>query len=126
MEFLIPIVLALLLVSGFVTWMVLNATRKGGSNAEGGGQPGIGRDETPLGYTSEHAGEQSREGVTVGPVDAERAGGTGRPPRSYAGTGEAGGRRASGEPGDREDDSRASGDDGEPRSDSERLANRRR
>jgi hypothetical protein len=66
MEYVIPIVLVLLLIAGFVTFMVLNATNKSGPVADRGdeGAPGIGSDATPLGDTTEHAGEQSEEGTT--------------------------------------------------------------
>jgi hypothetical protein len=66
MEYVIPIVLVLLLVAGFVTFMVLNATNKSGPVADRGdeGAPGMGSDPTPLGDTSEHAGEQSEAGTT--------------------------------------------------------------
>ena len=64
MEYVIPAVLVILLVGGFVAFMVLNATKKQGSAAKGDDGPGIGTDDTPLGDTSEHAGEQNEEGVT--------------------------------------------------------------
>jgi hypothetical protein len=68
MEYVIPAVLVLLLVAGFVTFLVFNATRKSGPVAAGGdeGPPGIGQDEeTPLGDTPEHAGEQTEAGTTA-------------------------------------------------------------
>ena len=37
-------------------------------------------DETPVGDTSQHAGEQTEEGTTVGGQDAAAHGGTGAPP----------------------------------------------
>jgi hypothetical protein len=66
MEYVIPIVLVLLLVAGFVTFLVLNATNKSGPVADRGdeGAPGVGRDPTPLGDTTEHAGEQTEHGTT--------------------------------------------------------------
>ena len=64
MEYVIPAVLVILLIGGFVAFMVLNATKKQGPAAKGDGAPGIGTDDTPLGDTSELAGEQSAEGVT--------------------------------------------------------------
>jgi len=86
MEYVIPIVIVVLLVAGFVTFMVLNATKKSGPAADGRdeGAPGMGGDETPLGDTDEHAGEQTPAGTTVGPQDADEAGGTGRPAQSGA------------------------------------------
>ena len=63
-----PRPLVILLVAGFVAFLVINAAEKGGPNAEGeGGPPGIGADdETPLGDTTQHAGEQTPEGTTPG------------------------------------------------------------
>ena len=51
------VLLSLLLIAGFVTFMVLNATKKSGPAADTReeGAPGIGADETPLGDTTEHA-----------------------------------------------------------------------
>lgn len=87
MEYVLVGVLVLILVGGFVTFMVLNATKKSGPNAEGEqGAPGMGQDDTPLGDTSEHAGEQTSSGETVGGQDAEASGGSGRPTRGYEGT----------------------------------------
>jgi len=65
MEYLIPLVLVLLLVAGFVTFLVLNATKKSGPAATGDDAPGIGADEAPLGDTTQHAGEQNEDGATV-------------------------------------------------------------
>ncbi|HYI20357.1 MAG TPA: hypothetical protein VD836_16685 [Solirubrobacteraceae bacterium] len=80
MEYVIPILLVILLVAGFVTFLVMNAAKKGGANAEGDpGPPGIGPDETPLGDTSQHAGEQTREGTTPRGQDDRRFAGRGRP-----------------------------------------------
>ena len=45
-------------------------------------------DETPLGDTDEHAGEQTEDGRTVGGQDADVHGGTGAPPRRMAGGGQ--------------------------------------
>ena len=62
MEYLIPIVLVVLVVGGFVTFLVLNATKKRGPAAHGEGPPGIGADRTPLGDTSEHADTEPEAG----------------------------------------------------------------
>jgi hypothetical protein len=64
MEYVIPIIVVILLVAGFVTFLVLNAASKGGAAAEGEpGPPGIGADEqTPLGDTPEHADAEPRHG----------------------------------------------------------------
>jgi hypothetical protein len=72
MEYLIPLVLVLLLVAGFVTFMVLNATKKSGPAATGDDAPGIGKDDTPLGDTREHSGVQDGEGRTVDGVEGGR------------------------------------------------------
>ena len=56
MAYLIPIVLLLLIVTGFVTYFVLNATRKSNPAAP---------DSAPAGDTTEHAGEQSERGHTA-------------------------------------------------------------
>src|SRR3712207_6082835 len=95
MEYVIPLVLVLILVGGFVTFLVLNATRRGQSATRGQepdkAPPGVGQDETPLGDTAEHAGEQTDEGRTVAGQDAGEAGGTGQPVHSgYEGTSAAG------------------------------------
>jgi hypothetical protein len=64
MEYVIAAVILLLLIGGFVTFLVLNATKKSGPVADSGDVPGIGRDPTPLGDTTEHAGEQTEHGTT--------------------------------------------------------------
>jgi hypothetical protein len=67
MGYVIAAVLVLLIVGGFVLFLVTNATRK--SNVSDAGDPGsdqnslgiIGSDEqTPAGDTSEHAGEENK------------------------------------------------------------------
>src|SRR5215211_7788866 len=78
MEYLIPLVIVLLLVAGFVTFLVMNATRRGQSASRReepqDAPPGIGQDST-----------------TVGGQDADEAGGTGGPVHSgYEGTSAAG------------------------------------
>jgi hypothetical protein len=87
MGYVIAGVLVLLIVSGFVFLMITNATKK--SNVSDAGDPGADQnplsivgsdDETPAGDTSQHAGEQTEEGATVGGQDAEVHGGTGAPP----------------------------------------------
>jgi hypothetical protein len=82
MEIVIPIIVVVLAIGGFVAFMVFRATDKGSPAADDRGGPGIGTDETPLGDTAEHAGEQTEAGTTVGRQDAEDAGGTGRPVHS--------------------------------------------
>jgi hypothetical protein len=114
MEYVIPAVLVILLVGGFVTFLVLNATRKSGPVADSGDEaPGIGQDPTPLGDTTEHAGRQTEQGTTR--EDPEAAG------RSGGDAGEAAhvGRRGEGEGAERLDF-----EDERPRPASERLADR--
>src|ERR671912_975047 len=80
MGYVIAGVLVILLVAGFVTFLVMNATNKAGPNAEGEqGPPGMGTDETPLGDTTQHAGEQTPEGTTPRGQDDGRFTGRGRP-----------------------------------------------
>ena len=76
MEYVIPIVLVVVLVGGFVTFLVLNATRKSGPVADADdGTPGMGADDTPLGDTTEHAGEQTEHGTTASdPEPGDRRG----------------------------------------------------
>jgi hypothetical protein len=111
MEYLIPIVLVLLLVTGFVTFLVLNATKKSKpSEAEGDTDTAptnmAATDEgTPLGDTSEHAGEQSEQGHTVS--DPEGGGGDGTRSGAEARPGE------------------GEGGESVPEPESEKLANRR-
>jgi len=84
MEWAVIIILLILLVGGFVAFLVFNASKKSGPVADGSdeGPPGIGTDETPLGDTSQHAGDTTPHGTTVGGQDAEDSGGTGRPVHS--------------------------------------------
>ena len=71
MGYVIAGILVLLLVAGFVTFFVMNATKKSGRAAPSdpgaeGNPAGIAApDESPLGDTTQHAGEQ-QEGHTVG------------------------------------------------------------
>ncbi len=99
MSYVIPLLIVVLLVAGFVTFLVINATRRG-RGAERGGKPatpGTDEDATPLGDTAEHAGRQGESGRTVGRPDAGSAGGTGRPVQSgYDNTGATGADTAGG------------------------------
>jgi hypothetical protein len=65
MGYVIAAIVVLLIVAGFVTFVVLNSMRKGSAKAEDEGTPGIGQDETPLGDTTEHAGDQTEQGTTA-------------------------------------------------------------
>jgi hypothetical protein len=70
MGYVIAGIVVLLLVAGFVTFMVMNSMRKGGPAARDASGPGIGGDPTPLGDTTEHAGTQTGRGTTA--EDPER------------------------------------------------------
>ena len=87
MGYVIAALLVLVIVGGLILFLVTNATKK--SNVSDAGDPGADQnsmsiigsdDETPLGDTSEHAGEQTEQGTTVGGQDANAHGGTGAPP----------------------------------------------
>jgi len=116
MEYLIPLILVVAAVGGFVTFLVLNATKKSGPVADrpDEGAPGIGQDETPLGDTTQHAGEQTEGGVTAS--DPESGGGGRRPDPDAAG------HRA--RPGEGEGEERLEFDGEQARPASERLADR--
>ena len=68
MGYLIAAILVLLLLAGFITFFVLNATRRSGGagprdpGAEGSPAGIAAPDETPLGTTSEHSGEGAEGG----------------------------------------------------------------
>ena len=113
MEYLIPIILVLLLVSGVVTFMVLNATKKSkpseAQDSEDNDPKSMAAsDASPLGDTTEHAGEQSEQGHTVNDPEGGGAGEGGGSARGIDG--------GAGDPGTRED----------TRPESERLANAER
>ena len=79
MTYLIPLIVVLLLVTGGVTFVVLNATKQSKpSEAENSGESDpktmAASDPSPLGDTTEHAGEQSDEGETVEGPEGEGEG----------------------------------------------------
>ena len=79
MEYLIPIMVVLVLVSAAVTFLVLNATRKSkpseAENSEDSDPKTMAAsDPSPLGDTTEHAGDQSQEGHTVRGPEGEGEG----------------------------------------------------
>jgi hypothetical protein len=81
MEYVAVGFLVLLLIGAFVAFLVMQATRRS-SPATGDtahDMPGIGTDASPLGDTTQHAGEQEPGGRTVAGNDAGRSGGTGAP-----------------------------------------------
>ena len=95
MGYVIAGVLVLLIITGFITFLVMNSMKK--NDLSDAGDPGadqnplgiIGSDEnSPLGDTTEHAGEQNEHGETVGKQDADRHGGTGAPREGYGSEGE--------------------------------------
>jgi hypothetical protein len=125
MGYVIAAIILVLIVGAAIAFGVVSASRRQRQAAIVAPD-----DNTPLGDTDQHAGEQEREGRTVGGQDAEHSGGTGRPVGSgYAGTG------AVGEP-DREGGPKPAGGEGgvggegegsrPVGSESERLADRER
>ena len=78
MEYVIVGILVLLLVAGFVTFFVLNATKRSGraapSDPGGEGTPaGIAApDESPLGDTTQHSDATHEEGDSEGADGAQR------------------------------------------------------
>jgi hypothetical protein len=86
MGYVIAGIIVLLIVAVAIAWLVMSASgqrRRGGARTDqdsdyGAGVPGsdtaiVAADETPMGDTAEHAGEQSAEGTTErDPEDAER------------------------------------------------------
>src|SRR5689334_4940394 len=70
MGYVIAGIIVLLIVAAGIAWLVMSATgrRRGDERAAI-----VAEDETPMGDTAQHAGEQSQEGQTVGdPESAER------------------------------------------------------
>jgi hypothetical protein len=111
MAYVIAGVLVVLLIGGLVMFLVLNATRKGGSATDSDASaPGIGSDETPLGDTAEHADER-------GDGDATTAAGTS--PADTEGSAHIA------RPGEGEGAERLEFDDEQPRPGSDTLADRR-
>jgi hypothetical protein len=71
MGYVIAGILVLLLVAGFVTFLVMNSMRKGAGSGtadpsaragDQSGPPGIGEDPSPLGDTTEHADTDASAG----------------------------------------------------------------
>ena len=99
MEYLIPIMLVLLLVAGAVTFVVMNATRKSKpseaeSSEDSDPKTMAATDSSPLGDTTEHAGDQSQEGETVRAPEGE---GEGEGERSASGGDSGGAEKRSGD-----------------------------
>lgn len=93
MEYAIPIILVLVIVTAGIVAFVMNSRHKTAprgdrtaADAEHSGGPGIGGDATPLGDSAEHAGRQTRDGETVSGQDAVHFGGTGHPVEHYGAT----------------------------------------
>lgn len=86
MEYVIAGLILLVIVGAGVAYLALGASRRRRQATI------VAPDEnTPLGDTDQHAGEQTREGATVGGQDADRSGGSRRAVGGgYAGTGEIG------------------------------------
>jgi hypothetical protein len=64
MGYVIALIVVLLIVAGLITFMVLNASRRGDNPADIAAP-----DSSPLGDSAEHAGEQ-QDGVTVDDPEA--------------------------------------------------------
>jgi hypothetical protein len=128
MGYVIAGIIVLLLVAGFITFLVMNSMRKGSSAARDDGPAGIGPDPTPLGDTTEHAGQQSERGTTA--EDPERNPGEDRgvDPAGQERAQEPGeGPERPGRPEDRQlTDAGADTGTSAPQPESERLANRPR
>jgi hypothetical protein len=77
MGYVIAAILVLLIVGGFVFFLVTDQNSLSIIGSD---------DETPAGDTSEHAGEQNESGETVGGQDAEVHGGSGEPPSTASGS----------------------------------------
>jgi hypothetical protein len=81
MGYVIAGILVMLLVAAFVTFFVINATKRSGSanpsdpGAEGNPAGIASPDDSPLGDTTEHAGDQ-QEGQTVNDPEHEGGGST--------------------------------------------------
>jgi len=78
MGYVIAVIIVLLLVAGFVTFFVLNATRRsGGAGPSDPGEEGTpagiaAPDEAPLGDTTQHAEGQRSEGSEAGESEQDR------------------------------------------------------
>ena len=83
MSYVLVGILLLLIVGGFIAFMVTQATKRSAhatATDSDDAAPGQGADESPLGDTTEHAGQQpGQEGYTEGGQDADESGGTGTP-----------------------------------------------
>lgn len=82
-------ILLLLILAGFVTFLVMTATKRSApatARDDDSEAPGIGADDSPLGDTQQHAGQQEGDGGrTVAEQDADESGGTGTPTRGADG-----------------------------------------
>jgi len=106
MTYVIVAIVVLLIVAAGVTFFVLNATKRGRESPAGIVAPD---EETPLGDTNQHAGEQTSDGRTV---EQPESGGAVRGSTPPGGSGGVGGE--------------AEGGSGPVTPDSERLADRPR
>jgi hypothetical protein len=88
MGYVIAGILVMLIVAGFVAFLVMNSMRKGAGagtadpsarQSDRSGPPGIGEDPTPLGDTSEHADSDSAEGGDDAARGQDPAGAPSRP-----------------------------------------------
>ena len=84
MGFVVAAIVVVLLVGGFVIYLVLNTSRKSGAPATDDDAPGIGTDPSPLGDTTEHgdaegSGRFERETTPPYSGDAEATAHRARP-----------------------------------------------
>lgn len=85
MGYVIAAILVLLIVAAGVTFFVLNATKRQRESPAGIAAPD---EETPLGDTNQHAGEQTSEGRTVDqPEEGGRTTAGSTPPAASGGVG---------------------------------------
>jgi hypothetical protein len=69
MGYVVAAILVLLLVAGFVTFLVMQATRRSSpaTSDTSDDTPGIGRDPSPLGDTTQHTEDSARSAGTGAP-----------------------------------------------------------
>ena len=83
MSYVLVGILLLLIVGCFVAFMVMQATKRSAHATaadDDSAAPGQGADESPLGDTTEHAGQQpGQQGYTEGGQDADESGGSRAP-----------------------------------------------
>ncbi len=86
MSYVLVGILLLLIIGGFITFLVMSATKRSEHATAADGDDAkptpFATDDAPAGDTTEHAGEQpGQDGYTAGGQDAAESGGTGTPTR---------------------------------------------